>query len=121
MSNFVIFQDFGFDKIQNIASAFDKLYHMIIDPIVEAVDAIKELVEIVKDMTFVQLVNELIQIFKSLPNTIYKIVESVEKAYTILIDYDGYPLIDRFKKVINRVTTFINDVKSDVLEFYHVS
>ncbi|CAG2189852.1 unnamed protein product [Mytilus edulis] len=117
--NLNILKDFGFDDIQNIASAFDRLFHKIIDPIVEAVNVIKELIEMVKEMTFVQLVKEIIQIFKNLPDIIHKIVESVKTAYHKLIDFDGSPLIDRFKKVINRVTNFITDVKSDVLGFYH--
>ncbi|CAG2238525.1 unnamed protein product [Mytilus edulis] len=96
-----------------------RLYNMIIDPVIEAAKTIKELIEMVTEMTFVQLVKEIIKIFKNLPDIIHKIVESVVAAYNKLIDYDGYPLIDRFKKVINRVTNFITDVKSDVLGFYH--
>ncbi|CAC5398107.1 unnamed protein product [Mytilus coruscus] len=114
-----VLKDFGFDDIQNVATVFDRLYDMIIDPIVEAVKTILELIEMVKEMTFVQLVKEIIQIFKNLPDIIHDIVESVVTAYNKLIDYDGYPLIDRFKKVVNRVKTFINDIKSDVLGFYH--
>ncbi|XP_063447918.1 uncharacterized protein LOC134727466 [Mytilus trossulus] len=114
-----VLKDFGFDDIQNVATLFDRLYNMIIDPVLEAAKTIKELIEMVTEMTFVQLVKEIIKIFKNLPDIIHKIVESVVAAYYKLIDYDGYPLIDRFKKVISRVTTFINDVKSDVLGFYH--
>ena len=117
----LLLQDFGFDDIQNLASAFDKLFHKIIDPIVDAVNTVKELIVMVKDMTFVDLVNEIVKIFKDLPSIIEKIVNAVIDSFSKIKSFDGYPLVTKFKALVTRVMTFITDIKSDVLGFYHVS
>ena len=75
----------------------------------------------VRDMTFVQIVKEIVNLFKHLPEIIMTIVEKVKETYKKLTDFDGFPLINAFKRLVNRITTFISDIKSDVLEFYHVS
>ena len=75
----------------------------------------------VRDMTFVQIVKEIVELFKHIPEIIMKIVDKVKETYKKLTDFDGFPLINAFKRLVNRITTFISDIKSDVLEFYHVS
>ena len=75
----------------------------------------------VRDMTFVQIVNEIVELFKQLPEIIMKIVDKVKETYKKLTDFGGCPLVNAFKRLVNRITTFISDIKSDVLEFYHVS
>jgi ferritin-like protein len=55
------------------------------------------------------------------PEIIMKIVDKVKETYKKFTDFDGFPLVNAFKRLVNRITTFISDIQSDVLEFYHVS
>jgi hypothetical protein len=64
-----------------IAFLIIRMHARFIDPIVDAVNIIKELIIMVRDMTFVQIVKEIVELFKHLPEIIMKIVDKVKETY----------------------------------------
>lgn len=104
-----------------MATAFDKLYHKIVDPIKEAVDLISDLIDMGRNHILEKMIIELVTLFRELPSLIKEMAEKMYQSLLKINSFDGYPLVDRVKKLINRIKVFIDDVKSDILGFYHVS
>lgn len=119
--NCIIFQDFGIDSIQNLASAFDRIFHKIVDPIKEAIDLISDLIDMGRNHLLEKMIVELVALFKELPSLIKEMAENLYHSMLKLNSFDGYPLVERVKKLINRIRVFIDDVKADIFGFYHVS
>ncbi|XP_061197209.1 uncharacterized protein LOC133205414 [Saccostrea echinata] len=114
-----ILKDFGIDSIQHLASAFDRLYHKIVDPIKEAVDLISDLIDMGRNHILEKMITDLVQLLKDLPSVIKEMAENIWKSLKKINNFDGNPLVDRVKKLINRIKVFIDDVKGDILGFYH--
>lgn len=68
-----------------------------------------------------RMIIELVTLFRELPSLIKEMAENMYQSLLKINSFDGYPLVDRVKKLINRIKVFIDDVKSDILGFYHVS
>ncbi|XP_062567667.1 uncharacterized protein LOC134229900 [Saccostrea cucullata] len=66
-----------------------------------------------------KMITDLVQLLKDLPSLIKEMAENVWKSLQKINNFDGNPLADRVKKLINRVKVFIDDVKGDILGFYH--
>ena len=121
IGNCIVFQDFGIDSIQNLASAFDRIFHKIVDPIKEAIDLISDLIDMGRNHILEKMIVDLVALFKELPSLIKEMAENLYHSMLKLNSFDGYPLVDRVKKLINRIRVFIDDVKADIFGFYHVS
>lgn len=104
-----------------MATAFDRLYHKIVDPIKDAVDLISDLIDMGRNHILEKMITELVSLFRELPSLIKEMAENMYQSLLKINSFDGYPLADRVKKLINRIKVFIDDVKSDILGFYHVS
>lgn len=104
-----------------MATAFDRLYHNIVDPIKDAVDLISDLIDMGRNHILERMIIELVTLFRELPSLIKEMAENMYQSLLKINSFDGYPLGDRVKKLINRIKVFIDDVKSDILGFYHVS
>nr|XP_022345803.1 uncharacterized protein LOC111138229 [Crassostrea virginica] len=114
-----ILKDFGIDSIQNLASAFDRIFHKIVDPIKEAIDLISDLIDMGRNHILEKMIVDLVALFKELPSLIKEMAENLYHSMLKLNSFDGYPLVDRVKKLINRIRVFIDDVKADIFGFYH--
>lgn len=116
-----LLQDFGIDSIQHLATAFDRLYHKIVDPIKDAIDLISDLIDMGRKHILEKMIKDLVRLLKELPSLIKEMAENIWNSMLKIKNFDGYPLADRVKKLINRIKVFIDDVKGDILGFYHVS
>lgn len=118
---YIFYKDFSIDSIQHLATAFDRLYQKIVDPIKDAVDLISELIDMGRNHTLERMIIELVTFFGQLPSLIKEMAKNMYQSLLKINSFDGYPLADRVKKLINRIKVFIDDVKSDIFGFYHVS
>jgi hypothetical protein len=104
-----------------LATAFDRLYHKIVDPIKDAIDLISDLIDMGRNHILEKMITDLVRLLKELPSLIKEMAENIWNSMLKIKSFDGYPLADRVKKLINRIKVFIDDVKGDILGFYHVS
>ncbi|KAK3102203.1 hypothetical protein FSP39_009587 [Pinctada imbricata] len=118
--NFNILQGNEMKKIIALASQFDKKIKEIVDGITTGVEFFKDLISgriSIKDIV-VAFVNAL----KELPG---KVINMREKAGKIMVmigqldDADLPAFLRPTKKLVTKVSTLFNDIKSDVMNFYN--
>lgn len=118
--SFFYFQDFGINDIQDLANIFDKIVGKVVDPIKQAIDAFKNIINFLKNGGIQKLFNDIVDFIKNLPQILKKIAEDFVKFVMEAVDFGGFPIIQKIKNIVIKIRTFIEDVQEDVMGFYHV-
>ena len=113
-------QDFGFTDLQDLANMIDKMAKAIVDPIVDAVNTFKRVINFFKNGGLKKIFNALKDTVKNLPMIFVKASTKLAAFINQLFDFNKIPWIEMAKKLFKRITTFVTDVQQDVTNFYQV-
>ncbi|XP_069118468.1 uncharacterized protein [Argopecten irradians] len=113
-----ILKEFGINDISDLANMFDKMSATVIDPVVNAVNAFKDVINFLKDGGIQKVFNTIIYLLKHLPTIFKQVALKFIEHIKTLYKYGGVPWIDHLKRVVIKIRTFIIDVQEDSMVFY---
>ena len=113
-------QDFGINDIFDLANLFDHVYNTVVWPIESAVAAFEAIISLFKQ-GLENVVNEIVSLTKNLPITLKSVLERVKAVVADVLKYKAYPWIHHIQRIMFKVQYFIEDLESDLIQFYNVS
>ncbi|XP_067664253.1 uncharacterized protein [Haliotis asinina] len=111
-----ILKDYDINHFKDLLQKLDDIFHSIVDGIKDAIDMFKKITRpgYIKDM-----LTEIINFVKGLPDLVVQFVDDFVMLVKKVIRYHTDPIMEKVKQIAQRVKAFAEEIKQDALEFYH--
>ena len=121
--HFIIFQEFGFENIQQFAEKFGKIAQKVYNSITKAVRSFENLLKAGRGLNIGEIFDNFQSIIKDLPKKVFnfpkitkRILQTIEEAPIGLP-----PSVEKLKHLSHRIQTLFKDIREDVMTVHDVS
>ncbi|XP_077862848.1 uncharacterized protein LOC144344983, partial [Saccoglossus kowalevskii] len=114
-----ILQEYGYGDVVALVEKFDRIINNVINSVKGTIKVFQNLLTVTKS-NINEIFNDFVAAIEDLPNRVRNLRKIGKNLVRVVGEYSGLPdFVSDVRNVVDRVNTLMNDIKTDVMEFYN--